>query len=115
MNKILLLIIICIIGYLIFYQKNLHFLPIKKSNIEKYCNNGSTNIEIPLSESGIKIVYWTVSDSSSNFNNSDIANINNGIANINIQCVDNNKYIYYRVVKEDETLSQIYNQKINLY
>ena len=119
MNKILLLLIItCIIGFLILYQKNLHFLPIKKSNIEKYCNNGSTNIEIPISESGIKIVYWTVSDSNSNFNNSGIANIdNNGIVNINIQCLDNNdidSYIYYRIVGNDETLSTIYSQKINL-
>jgi predicted carbohydrate-binding protein with CBM5 and CBM33 domain len=114
MNKILLLFIIFIIVCVILYQNKLHFLPIKKSNIEKYCNNGSTNIEIPISETGIKIVYWIVSDSSSNFNNSGIANINNGIVNINIQCIDNNKYIYYRVVNEDETLSKIFNQKINL-
>jgi predicted carbohydrate-binding protein with CBM5 and CBM33 domain len=121
MNKILLLIIICIIIYIIFYQKKIQFLSNyinDKSNIEKYCNNGSTNIkiQIPKSQSGIKIVYWTVSESSSNFNNSGIANINNSIANINIQCVDNNNntYIYFRVVKEDDTLSQIYNQKINI-
>jgi hypothetical protein len=114
MNKILLLIIICIIGYLILYQKNLHFLPNNKnnkSNIEKYCDNGSINIEIQIPESGIKIVYWTVSNSNSNFNNSGIANINNGIANINIQCLDNNNtYIYFRVVGKDETLSKIYRQ-----
>jgi predicted carbohydrate-binding protein with CBM5 and CBM33 domain len=120
MNKILLIIIICIIIYIVFYQKKIQFLSNyinDKSNIEKYCDNGSTNIEIqiPDSQSGIKIVYWTVSDSNSNFNNSGIANINNSIANINIQCVNNkNTYIYFRVVNEDDTLSQIFKQKINL-
>lgn len=117
MNKLLLLITICIIVYLIFNTKMLHFNKDNKSNIEKYCENGSTNIEIqiPDSQSGIKIVYWTVSNSNSNFNNSGIANINNGIANINIKCINNNNntYIYFRVVNEDETLSKIYNQKIN--
>jgi len=120
MNKILLIIIICIIIFIIFYQKNLQFLSNykdNKSNIENYCDNGSTNIEIqiPDSQLGIKIVYWTVSDSNSNFNNSGIANINNSIASINIQCVDNkNTYIYFRVVNEDDKLSQIFKQKINL-
>ena len=117
MNKLLLLIIICIIVYLIFNTKFLHFNKNDRSNVEKYCDNGSTNIKIkiPDSELGIKIVYWTVFDSNSNFNNSGIANINNSIANINIQCVDNNNtYIYFRVVNEDDKLSQIFKQKINL-
>jgi hypothetical protein len=117
MNKLILLTTICIIVYLIFSTKILHFNKNNKSNIEKYCDNGYSNIEIqiPDSQFGIKILYWTVSNSNSNFNNSGIVNINNGIANINIQCVNNNNtYIYFRIVNEDETLSQIFNQKINL-
>jgi hypothetical protein len=116
MNKLLLLITICIIVYFFSNTKILYFNKNNKSSIEKYCNNGSTNIEIkiPDSQPGLKILYWTVSNSSSNFNNSGITNIYNGIANINIQCVDNNKYIYFRVINEDEKLSQVYNQKINL-
>jgi hypothetical protein len=134
MNKLLLIIIICVIIYIIFFQKKIQFSNQRfgntrinseilnfqnlfynkiSTNIEKYCENGFTDVEIQIPDYGIKIIYWTVSNSNSNFNNSGIANINNGIAIINIQCLDDNDtYIYFRIVNKDDTLSKIYKQKV---
>jgi uncharacterized membrane protein YuzA (DUF378 family) len=86
-------------------------------------------IPIPKNESGTKIIYWAANPNDStvnspmvaygNYENSGVANINNGIATISLLCPANYKvgfqtlpkHIHFRVVNSNGILSRVYTHK----